>query len=129
RSIMNDNPNFSAVPPIVLNPSDGKGVELIGSGVLIRIINRTFLLTAAHVTDRRSDGTLLIPGRKGFVEITGCFSAMRVPASGRRMDDRLDVAYYCLDDDCLSALNPAYPILERPDALLEAAPTRRLAFT
>src|SRR5438445_11453876 len=43
-SIMSENPTFSAVVPIVLNPSDGKGVELIGSGVLIRIINRTFLL-------------------------------------------------------------------------------------
>src|SRR5206468_8756036 len=97
----NDNPTFSAVVPIILSPSDAKGPEVIGSGVLIRIINRTFLLTAAHATDQRTDGTLLIPGRKGFVEITGCFSAMRVPASGRRVDDRLDVAYYCLDDDCL----------------------------
>lgn len=55
-SIMNGNPTFAATVPILLERTDAQRPEPIASGVLIRILDRTFLLTAAHVTDRQNEG-------------------------------------------------------------------------
>jgi hypothetical protein len=128
-AILRGNPTFSATIPVVVQRFDTQKPEVIGSAVLIRIVNRTFLLTAAHVTDYESEGALLIPGQHGFIQATGCFSAMRLPPSGRRADDRLDVAYFWLDDDCVSDLHSDCTILERPDVFLEAEPFRRTTYT
>jgi hypothetical protein len=122
EAITRDNPTFSATIPIALDRPGTRRLELIASGVLVRIVDRTFLLTAAHVTDRQSEGTLLIPGQRGFMPANGYFSAMRLPASGRRSDDKLDVAYFLLDSDCVNDLHPHCTVLERPDVSLEADP-------
>jgi hypothetical protein len=129
EAITRDNPTFSATVPIVLERPDAQRPELIASGVLIRIVNRTFLLTAAHVTDRQSEGTLLIPGQQEFMPTNGYFSAMRLPSSGRRADDKLDVAYFLLDSDCAKDLHPRCTVLERRDVSLEAEPPLRTEYT
>ncbi len=118
-SILNGNPTFAATVPILLERTNEQRPEQIASGVLIRILARTFLLTAAHVTDRQNEGTLLIPGRSGFMPVDGSFSSMRLPPSGRRSDDKLDVAYFWLDDDCVGNLDSRCCVLERPDVSLE----------
>ena len=121
-AITRDNPTFSATVPIVLERRHSRRPELIGSGVLVRIVDCTFLLTAAHVTDAQSEGTLLIPGREGFIPANGYFSAMRMPASGRRSDDKLDVAYFLLDRECVSDLHRHCTVLTRRNVLLEPEP-------
>jgi len=118
-AIVDRNPTFSATVPILLERFDTQKPELIGSGVLLRIANRVFLLTAAHVTDRKREGTFLIPGQEEFIPVNGHHSWLSEPASGRRADDKFDVAYVCLDHDCVSNLSSSYPILERKDVLLE----------
>ncbi|MBI3414577.1 MAG: hypothetical protein HY043_04530 [Verrucomicrobia bacterium] len=128
-AIIRGNPTFAATVPVVLERFDRSKPEVIGSAVLIRIVNRPFLLTAAHVTDYECEGALLIPGKHGFMQITGDFAAMRLPPSGRRADDKLDVAYFGLDDDCASNLHSDRAALERSDVLLEAEPVRRTAYT
>src|SRR6266568_110186 len=128
-SILDNNPTFAATAPIVLDRFDTQKSELIASGVLMRIINRTFLLTAAHVTDHQSEGTLMIPRQQGFMPANGYFSAMRLPASGHRSDDKLDVAYFWLDDDCVNDLDSKCRILERQDVSLDAEPLRRTTYT
>jgi len=129
NEIMCSNPTFSATVPVVLERFDTKKLEVIGSGVLIRIMNRTFLLTAAHVIDQQEDGTLLMPGKQGFMPMNGRFSSMRLPASGRRSDDKLDVAYCWLDNDCAAKLDSCCMVLEREDVSLEAKPDRRTEYT
>jgi hypothetical protein len=128
-TITRDNPTFSATVPIVLERPGTQGPELIASGVLVRIIDRTFLLTAAHVTDRQDEGTLLIPGERGFIPANGFASAMRLPPSGRRADDKLDVAYYWLDRGCVDDLHPDCTVLERQDMSLEAEPPVHTDYT
>ena len=49
--ITSQNPSFTATVPIVLDNCGGRELGMIGSGVLLRICNRAFLLTAAHVAD------------------------------------------------------------------------------
>ena len=129
EDITSDNPTFSATVPIVLERGGTQWPELIASGVLIRIVNRTFLLTAAHVTDRQNEGTLLIPGQQSFIAVTGYFSSMSLPDSGYRADDKLDVAYFLLDGDCANNLHPRCKVLERRDVSLEADPPLRTQYT
>ncbi|MBI1177701.1 hypothetical protein GC207_09720 [bacterium] len=128
-SILNENPTFAATVPVVLERTNTRKSELIASGVLIRIVDRTFLLTAAHVTDQQNNGELLIPGGRGFMPLSGSFSSMRLPPSGKRSDDKLDVAYFWLDDNCVVNLDSRCRVLERPDVSLEAEPTRRTTYT
>ena len=128
-AIMHGNPTFGATVPIILKRDGAQRPESIGSGVLIRILDRTFLLTAAHVTDSQSEGTLLIPSRNGLMEPTGRFSSMKMPLSGRRSDDRSDVAYFWLDEDCVNDLHPEFTVLERDGVSLEGSPALRINYT
>jgi hypothetical protein len=54
---------------------------------------------------------------------------MRLPPSGRRSDDKLDVAYFWLDNDCVGNLDLRCRVLERQDVCLEAEPARRTTYT
>ena len=128
-AVLRDYTTFSATVPVLLQRSDERRPELVGSGVLMRIINRVFLLTAAHVTDYQSEGALLIPGRQGFIPANGYFAAMCLPASGCRAEDKLDVAYFWLDDGCVSDLDGSCTILENRHLSLEASPLRRTFYT
>jgi len=127
--IMCNNSTFSATVPILLERSSKNKPEVIGSGVLVRIVNRTFLLTAAHVTDKQKEGELLIPGEEGFMPITGRFASTRLPPSGDRDDDKFDVAYCCLDHDCASTLDSRCMVLARQDVHLGTESDMRTVFT
>lgn len=127
--VLHSNPTFSATIPIILNPENGKGTEAIGSGVLLRIVDRVFLLTAAHVTDRWSEGTLMIPGRDRFIPVQGSFACTKLPDSAERREDALDIAYVWLDADCVKELHPDCQVLERGDASLECRYQRNVTYT
>lgn len=129
NEIMCKNPTFSSTVPVALEPHGSQKLELIGSGVLLRIVNRTFLLTAAHVMDYQEDGTLLIPGERGFMPVRGYFSPTFLPHSGRRNDDQIDAAYYWLDEDCVAELHPSCAILGRADVSLDGEPARQTDYT
>ena len=63
----------------------------IGSGVLFRIEQHSFLLTAAHVTDYRSSGHLYLGSEATPVRIAGSVTHSTPPA-GQRGADNIDVA-------------------------------------
>jgi hypothetical protein len=126
---MCNNSTFSATVPVVLKRFDMQKPEVIGSGVLVRIVDRTFVLTAAHVIDRQEHGTLLIPGEHGFMPMTGRFASTPLPASGVRSDDNLDMAYCCLDNECASTVDSRCVILGRQDLSLEPKLASRTNFT
>jgi len=125
RAIIHDNPTFSSTVPIALERFNSQKSELIGSGVLIRICNRTFLLTAAHVADFKSEGSIMIPGRDWFMSPGGCYHTMNLPVSGNRADDKLDAAFVCLDDDFAANLHSSHRVLGHQDLSLEEEPVRR----
>ncbi|MEO7300385.1 MAG: hypothetical protein ABI042_17605 [Verrucomicrobiota bacterium] len=125
-AIMHDNPTFAATVPVALQRFTQQKSELIGSGVLIRIYDRTFLLTAAHVADFKSEGSIMIPGKDNFVSPGGWYYTMNLPTSGNRGDDKLDVAYVCLDNDSEDDLHSSCKILEHQDLSLEVDTSRTI---
>jgi hypothetical protein len=129
EGVTNENPTFSSTVPVVLEPSNGKRIELVGSGVLIRILDRVFLLIAAHVMDRFNDGELLIPGNGRFIPLTGSVGAMKLPPSGDRADDRFDVAYCWLSPECAEDLDPSCLVLDRDDVDISSKAEPRTSFT
>lgn len=69
-----------------------------GSGVLLRLQGRPFLLTAAHVSDVAPATGLLVGTSSGIRPMYGRRYVTKVPASAQREDDRLDIAVLCLDE-------------------------------
>jgi hypothetical protein len=128
RAVVNDNATNSSTVPIIWESPDRNRAEQVGSGVLIRIVDRIFLLTAAHVTDFDKSGTLLMPSQRGYMPVFGKYSVTPMSASGHRRDDKWDIAFVLLDEECVSRLDSDYIILERPDMFLEA-PTGRFEYT
>ena len=63
--------------------------QLIGSSVLLRVKEQSFLVTAAHVLDLNNQSTLHVGGPTELIELGGTSCRVRPPASGRR-DDILD---------------------------------------
>lgn len=76
------------VRPIIAETS--KGPELVGSGVLLRVGDGGFLLSAAHVLDERQR-PLFVASAGGVLAVEGEFLTSALPASGRRDDDQSDV--------------------------------------
>lgn len=128
-AILLENPTFKATVPIAYERSNKITAELVGSGALLRIGDFVFLLTAAHIADLASKGTLLIPGKDGFMPPNGFYSVGPMPSSGNRDDDNLDVAFICLNSECAENLNPSCTILEASDLFLEAEPHLRYTYT
>jgi len=126
--IYQNNPTFKATIPIYLKEVGAKYPELVGSGVLVRILNQIFLLTAAHVTEHKSKGGYFTLGKHGFAELSGKFARL-TPVSGRLADDTLDVAYLRLDEDCVNDLDLGLGIIESEDMFIEAEPQLRNNYT
>ncbi len=86
-------------------------LDLVGSGVLVKIGNETFVLTASHVTDHRKDFDLMIPGNSSLIGMGGYFADTKLPSTGRRLDDRYDTAYFRLDDEVARDIHPDFHAL------------------
>lgn len=104
-----------AVCPIFVLYSDSEKLEQIGSGVLIDVKGKAFLLTAAHVTDWMGKGSLCIPIDNRIEEITGHFASISVPSGLTRQADKLDMAYFSLDDNIAARLKDSFSILSRKE--------------
>jgi hypothetical protein len=76
----------------------------IGSGVLMQIGESKFILTAAHVLDHRSEGTLCMPGDAELVPINGVFRSTDIPDGGSREDDKVDVGFCRLDEQTVNSI-------------------------
>lgn len=109
---------FDAICPIFVEYFDQRKTEQIGSGVLLEIEKYVFLLTAAHVADIQSQGDLLIPAARGLTEIYGQFAHVAVPHGTKRADDKIDIAYFRLDQNLVSELHPSLRPLKRDELYL-----------
>lgn len=126
--IYRNNPTFKATIPIYLKEFGAKYPELVGSGVLVRIHNQHFLLTAAHVTEHKGKGDYFTLSGSGFSELSGKFAKL-TPISGRLTDDTLDVAYLELDEQCVAKLDPSFGTVESQDMFVKAEPQLRHNYT
>jgi hypothetical protein len=96
---LTNSPVTKAVCPIFWEPRHSDCLEQIGSGVLIKLYDEVFLLTAAHVTDEGENGDLYVPGREQIVSLSGHLSYNPPLAGESRKSDKFDIAYFHLSED------------------------------
>ncbi len=88
--------------PVFRESSRGR-LESIGSAVLLNFGDEPLVLSAAHVLDDATTDTRLYVGTHDSVRrLEGCWFKTRVPKSGRRQDDPVDVGVVRLPRGALS---------------------------
>ncbi len=108
---------FDSICPIFLNRKEN-AVEQVGSGVLVTIADTIFLLTAAHVVDRSSQGALCIPSNTDIVPIEGSVVSIETEKGVTRSKDKIDLAYYKLTKFLAANLHQSLRPIERNDLWL-----------
>lgn len=79
-------------------------IDFEGSGILGRLEGRYYLVTAAHVIDACEQGVFL-PHFEGInTPLSNNAIVTRMPATGRREDDKLDIGVIRLTDDEVSQI-------------------------
>ena len=110
---------LDAVVPIFAEENSNSVPQQVGSGVLLKIGNELFVLTAAHVMDFcEGDGALLMPSSEGIVPMHGSVSYTPVPEGCNRSSDKADLAYFHLDNEWQTTLHPDFVPLGVDDLLL-----------
>lgn len=88
-------------------------MQQIATAVALELGGKVFLLTAAHVMDHRSEGTLYIPTKPGIEPIEGRMVTLDLPRTGSRQDDKVDVAYVELPEKLANNLSVRITPLDR----------------
>ncbi|HMN49022.1 MAG TPA: hypothetical protein PKD67_07810 [Ignavibacteriaceae bacterium] len=120
---------FDALCPIFLRHNLKNTLTQIGTGVLLRIDEHTFLFTAAHVIDEIKYGYLLIPTNSGLKEIEGSYSYLDISKNKTRKDDIYDIGYYKLDNDFVKSLHKDLHISNTNDIYLLDDATKSMIYT
>jgi hypothetical protein len=97
---------------------NSKGEEKVtGSGVLFEIEKRHFVFTAAHVVaENIEDIYFLVPFQA--IYLGGKLYNVSLPASGKRIDDKIDLAIIELEPEIVSKLKTEYKFQTVDDILL-----------
>jgi len=109
------NPKTDAICPIFFKKTGNEKLEQIGSSVVVKIKDRLFLLTVAHITDFLNHGVLFIPTTDGLSQLYGNYSPFKIPTGFRREHDKVDIAYFKLNEKLSSQIHPTIKYLERTD--------------
>lgn len=83
-----------AIAPVMV-PNKAKNLEVVGSGILLRVGPSEFLVTAAHVMDQACHG-LHIAGPSNVVHISGRYAETTGVANRAR--DKIDLALFPLSE-------------------------------
>jgi hypothetical protein len=81
----------------------------LGTAVLLKINDKHFLITAAHVMDENKNPRwatdIEIPGKNKFIPLNGQVIKTPLPPSGKRNDDKWDTAVVQLNNDLITQLD------------------------
>jgi len=108
---------LDSVCPVFIRDGDEK-IDQIGSGVLLKIKEKTFLLTAAHVCDWSEKGELCIPTKNGIESIIGYCASILAPKKLGRNKDIIDIAYFLLDGALVEKIHDSFRVLSRNECWL-----------
>ena len=95
--------------PIFLQ--DNENFIQIGTGVLINIFEKVYLLTAAHVIDelyKTKTAKLLVPSINGFEYITGTLYHRHLKENESRENDKIDFSFYELSTNMINILHESF---------------------
>jgi hypothetical protein len=80
--------------------NDQGNTYCLGSAVLLKIADQTFLISAAHVFDENKNPkhrtNIAIVGKHQLIPLGGGVIKSPIPPSGRRSDDKIDIAIVSL---------------------------------
>ena len=110
---MNFSPNTDSICPIFFEKQGVNGLEQIGSGVILKLNSKIFLLTVAHVTDFLEYGALFLPTNDSFTQIHGNYSSFKLPTGFKRVDDKVDIAYFKLSERISNSIHHSIKPLQR----------------
>lgn len=104
-------------------------LTLVGSGILIKILDNYILLTAAHVIDETEKGNLAIPSEQDLTGLDG-FYCSSIPIGKTRDDDNYDIAFAFLAPSTIQGLLTNYQFLEFSKLFIDniTFPVRLLSF-
>lgn len=105
----------AGICPIFRADDEGKP-EQFGSGILLRLSDRSVLASAAHVLDDFKNHEILIPGQQSLVAMSGGYSVSQLPETGSRNDDKIDVGYFPLDSSFAHSLDDSLIFLDGFDS-------------
>jgi hypothetical protein len=89
----------------VLVSEDGTNPRIIGSCMLLRVDDRNYVVTAAHIADELGANALYISGTVGaeLVQLVGVIRKTAPPPGGR-WKDKIDIAFWEIDTQNIRAL-------------------------
>ncbi|MCB0732212.1 MAG: hypothetical protein KDC88_14395 [Ignavibacteriae bacterium] len=109
---------FDSICPIFFQHKDfGKTIQ-IGSGILFKIGNYSFLLTVSHIIDFLEKGDLLVPCKDRIDSIEGAYSFLAIKKGLTRNDDREEMTYFKLTDEFANRLHDDFVFLEPEDIII-----------
>ncbi|TGL75983.1 hypothetical protein [Leptospira yasudae] len=85
-----------------------------GSGILLELSNRKFIISASHVLID-DNPKICIPIKRKIVNINGEIRGTRLPKSNDRTDDRIDIAFMELDKESAAEIENEYIFLRSSD--------------
>jgi hypothetical protein len=91
-------PRVSEVTCLLYSQEERQDLHPWGSGVLLRVGDQAFLITAAHVADRATQKHLYLGSSENLVPVEGPQFVTNLPPTGARTDDKLDLALIHLTD-------------------------------
>lgn len=120
-------PYSSAILPVLLwRPKAGHPVQ-IGSCVLLKIGSRAVLVTAAHVTDLRIEGSLCVPSSRGATKFVGAIKEFTLESGSKRGGDQIDISFMIPTDEQGAEILAKYAPVP-PSAVCLGAPVREGEF-
>jgi hypothetical protein len=87
---------YDCLVPVFLRTDVPRRLQQFGTAVFAESQSDFFLFTAAHVTDDRAQGDLLVPTRDGLSPIEGYLAYVDLLPEDTRREDHIDIAYYRL---------------------------------
>jgi hypothetical protein len=94
---------------------DGGQYAGVGSGLLLTADNRFFMITAAHVIAEQYEKVFVILGDKEQ-QLGGKLVSTPLPASGKRIDDKIDISIMeLLDNNLITTIQANYSFLTLSD--------------
>lgn len=95
---------YDALVPIFLRTELPQRLRQMGTAIFVELHGEPFLYTAAHVTDDRKHGELLLYFNNKYWPIDGYLAYIDLPPEISRTEDDTDIAYYRLSSEFASAL-------------------------
>lgn len=106
-------PHEDSLVPIYLWSRDRQYPEQAGTGIYVRMLDQAYLLSAGHVADLRSRGSLCIPTTEGISPLEGGIGGNALEPGQDRQSDKYDIAWIRLSSKVAAIMHPTFKPLAR----------------